>query len=44
MILGQIYISPEQFTEEMYTFPTDIYSFGQLIYFLFEQNDNKKDY
>ena len=37
-----IYASPEQHNEETYSFPTDIYSFGQLIYFIFVKEDNKK--
>ena len=34
------YTSPEQFYGNDYSFPTDIYSFGQIIYYLFEKKDN----
>lgn len=37
-----IYTSPEQYSDVVYSFPADIYSFGQIIYFIFEKNDNLK--
>ena len=37
-----IYTSPEQYSDVVCSFPADIYSFGQIIYFIFEKNDNLK--
>lgn len=38
--LGSIkYISPEQYQGNFYSLPSDIYSFGQIIYFIFEYSD-----
>ena len=33
------YASPEQFKSNIYSYPTDIYSFGKIIYFLFEKKN-----
>lgn len=36
-----LYESPEQFKGKYVSFPTDIYSFGKIIYFLFEKISNE---
>ena len=34
---SSLYASPEQYNSNNYSYPTDIYSFGKIIYFLFEK-------
>lgn len=38
---SDLYVSPEQYNGEYMSYPTDIYSFGLIIYFLFEHKDQK---
>ena len=33
------YVSPEQFSNEFYSFQTDVYSFGKLLYFVYEKEN-----
>lgn len=40
--IGSIYASPEQLKGEYCSLPTDIYSFGFIIYFIYERKDFKK--
>ena len=35
-----IYVSPEQYNGDFVSYPTDVYSFGILIYSLYEKNEN----
>ena len=41
---AQSFTSPEQFNGEIVSFPTDIFSFGVLIYYLFEQKNVEFEY